>query len=211
MEKTKEDYYCYKDQFQKERGYEWKPNNMTEREYIEWLEQKLLSQQVTPMENSFQTFIKKDRSEFSGIRDGELWTSQIPVEILTHNCTLDEIRAAFKGLAPIDIIETLIEENDLVTMVLASSVSKPDIRNELIMFAKYVHTKHIERRSKSWEDEVDDYLSSHNPDESDGWISVKDRLPDYGIPVNGYHHKWVDKDFNPNGIDECQLYGDKNW
>ena len=31
------------------------------------------------------------------------------------------------------------------------------------------------------------------------WISVKNILPPEGEEVIAFHHKWIDKDFNPNG------------
>ena len=31
------------------------------------------------------------------------------------------------------------------------------------------------------------------------WINYKEEKPQFGIEIIGYHHKWVDEDFNPNG------------
>ena len=31
------------------------------------------------------------------------------------------------------------------------------------------------------------------------WVNMKDKKPEAGVEVIAYHHKWVDKDFNPNG------------
>ena len=32
------------------------------------------------------------------------------------------------------------------------------------------------------------------------WINYKEEKPPFGVEVIAYHHKWVDEDFNPNGI-----------
>ena len=32
------------------------------------------------------------------------------------------------------------------------------------------------------------------------WINYKEEKPSFGVEVIAYHHKWVDEDFNPNGI-----------
>lgn len=31
------------------------------------------------------------------------------------------------------------------------------------------------------------------------WINYKDKMPEEGIEVIAFHHKWIDDDFNPNG------------
>ena len=40
------------------------------------------------------------------------------------------------------------------------------------------------------------------------WIRYKDDLPPKGVEVVAYHHKWKDKDFNPNGTRVGFLNGD---
>lgn len=32
------------------------------------------------------------------------------------------------------------------------------------------------------------------------WIAIKDKEPEIGIEVLFYNEKWVDEDFNPNGV-----------
>ncbi len=42
------------------------------------------------------------------------------------------------------------------------------------------------------------------------WILVSERIPEYE-EVLGYNEKWIDEDFNPDGIRICFPDGDGNW
>lgn len=46
--------------------------------------------------------------------------------------------------------------------------------------------------------------------ETNGWISIKDRPLEFGEEVIGYNPAWIDEDFNPNGtrIGFLSDYGD---
>lgn len=39
-------------------------------------------------------------------------------------------------------------------------------------------------------------------------IQVNEQMPEFGVPVIGYNHQWIDEDFNHRGLRECFIYGD---
>ena len=43
------------------------------------------------------------------------------------------------------------------------------------------------------------------------WIETKKELPPECTVVLGYSKKWIDEDFNPEGIREAFLGGDGDW
>lgn len=46
---------------------------------------------------------------------------------------------------------------------------------------------------------------------SNGWISVEKDLPPVSTFVDGYNEKWIDEDYNPEGIRQCFLEDSAVW
>lgn len=43
------------------------------------------------------------------------------------------------------------------------------------------------------------------------WIKYNNKMPEEGIEVIAFHHKWINEDFNPNGTRIGFLNGDKEF
>jgi len=62
-----------------------------------------------------------------------------------------------------------------------------------------------------YQGDIDYYFEILTNANIDGWYLTEKMKPEPALEVLGYHEKWIDKEFKPDGICVCFMQDDKIW
>lgn len=83
--------------------------------------------------------------------------------------------------------------------------------SEAVQRAKNRYPEWCDEASKTfWSNAIDAVLEEVEPLLEDKWIRVDADMPPEQTEVFGYSKKWVDEDYNPEGVRTC-FYNDGFW